>query len=59
MFFIIFNVILILINLYQTQHSAEVVTISFKGSLDGYAVIEEAVIIKNYSGIGSRSFETC
>ena len=32
----------------QTTQKAEIITVSFEGSKDGYAVIEEALVVTNY-----------
>jgi len=49
MWFIFVNIFLMMVYLLKGTKDAEIVKISFEGTTDGYAVVERAEMITNFS----------
>ena len=49
MWFIFVNIFLIIVYLLKGTKDAELVKVSFEGTTDGYAVVERAEMITNFS----------
>lgn len=56
MFFLIINIFLMMVYLFKGTKEAEVVTVSFEGSKDGYAVVERAEMVFNTTTTYSNMF---
>ena len=48
-FFLNFIIIALAHLCHHNNSKAEIITVSFKGTKNGYAVIEQAIIVSNYS----------